>query len=73
MPGKLKDDRRHNAEGLTNSSFHRSRARRPPGVALHHHRDATGDFDILDGAAHLGFGFGGFAVFLGDQSTMSSM
>ena len=33
-------------------------------VALHHHRNAAGDFDVLDGAAHLGFGFGeGLAVF----------
>jgi hypothetical protein len=27
-------------------------------VALHHHGNAAGHFDILDGAAHLGFGFG---------------
>ena len=38
-------------------------------VALHHHGNAAGDFDVLDGAAHLGFGFGeGLAVFLGDDA-----
>src|SRR6202049_501843 len=38
-------------------------------VALHHHRDAAGYFDVLDGAAHLSFGFGErLAVFLGEDA-----
>ncbi len=38
-------------------------------VALHHHGDAAGYFDVLDGAAHLGFGFGErLAVFLGEDA-----
>ena len=38
-------------------------------VALHHHRNAAGDFHVFDGAAHLGFGFGeGLAVFRGDDA-----
>ena len=33
-------------------------------VSLHHHRDAAGDLDILDGTTHLGLGFGeSLAVF----------
>ncbi len=36
---------------------------------MHHHRDATGDFDVLDGAAHLRFGLGeGLAIFLRDDA-----
>ena len=32
-------------------------------VALHHHGDAAGDFDVFDGAAEFGFGFAeGFAI-----------
>ena len=38
-------------------------------VALHHHRNAASYFDVLDCAAHLGFGFGeGFAIFLRDDA-----
>jgi len=38
-------------------------------VALHHHGNATGDFDVFDCASHLGFGFGeGLAVFLRDDA-----
>ncbi len=38
-------------------------------VALHHHRNAAGDFDVFNGAAHFGFGFGeGLAVFLRDDA-----
>src|ERR1700732_2282363 len=38
-------------------------------VALHHHRDATAYFDVLDGTAHLSFGFGErLAVFLGEDA-----
>jgi len=36
---------------------------------LHHHGNATGDFDVFDCASHLGFGFGeGLAVFLRDDA-----
>ncbi len=36
--------------------------------ALHHHRHAAGDFHILIGADHLGFGFfEGLAAFIGDE------
>ena len=39
-------------------------------VALHHHRNAAGDFDVFDRAAHLGFGFGeSLAVFLSDDAS----
>src|SRR4029077_7456235 len=39
-------------------------------VALHHHGNAAGDLNVLDGAAHFGFGFGeGLAVFLGDDAS----
>src|SRR5580693_5295637 len=38
-------------------------------VALHHHRNAAGHFDILDGATHFGLGLGeGLAVFLRDDA-----
>ncbi len=38
-------------------------------VTLHHHGDAAGDFDVLDPAAHFGFGFGeGLAIFLRDDA-----
>ena len=38
-------------------------------VALHHHGDAAGDFDVLNRAAHFGFGLGeGLAVFLSDDA-----
>jgi hypothetical protein len=38
-------------------------------VALHHHRNAASDFDVFDGAAKFGFGFGqSLAVFDGDQA-----
>ena len=38
-------------------------------VALHHHGNAAGDFDVLDGAAQLGFGLGeSLAVFLRDDA-----
>ena len=36
---------------------------------MHHHGNAAGHFDVFDGAAHLGFGFGeGLAVFLRDDA-----
>src|SRR5579862_6928381 len=39
-------------------------------VALHHHRNTAGDFDVFDGAAHFGFGFGkGLAVYLRDDAS----
>src|SRR6267378_3748721 len=39
-------------------------------VALHHHGDAASNFDVFDGAAKFGFGFGkGFAVFEGDDAS----
>ena len=38
-------------------------------VALHHHRNAAGDFDILDAAPHFGLRFSeGLAVFLRDDA-----
>ena len=38
-------------------------------VALHHHGNAAGDFDVFDGAAHFGFGFGeSLAIFLRDDA-----
>src|SRR5213596_3860812 len=37
-------------------------------VALHHHRDAAGDFDVLDRAPQLGFSFSeSLPVFLRDD------
>ncbi len=38
-------------------------------VSLHEHRDAAGDLDIFDGAAHFAFGLGeGLAVFHDDSA-----
>ena len=38
-------------------------------VALHHHRNATGNLDVFDGAAQLGFGLGeGLAIFLSENA-----
>ena len=57
------------AEGLANHHFVDAAGHVFEVVALHHHGNATGDFDIFDGAAHFGFGFGeGLAVFLGDDA-----
>jgi len=38
-------------------------------VALHHHGNAASDFDVFDGAAQFGAGFGeGLAIFEGDDA-----
>ena len=68
--GKVeRDDRRGDAERLADHHLVDAAGNVFEVVALHHHRNAAGDFDVLDGAAHLGFGFGeGLAVFLGDDA-----
>ena len=69
-PGKVEGhDRGDDAERLANHHFVDAARDVFEVVALHHHGNAAGDFDVLDGAAHLGFGFAeGLAVFLGDDA-----
>ncbi len=62
-------DRRDYAEWLADHHFVDAAGHVFEVVALHHHGNAAGDFDVLDGAAPLGFGLGeGLAVFLSDDA-----
>src|SRR3989442_1360139 len=57
-----------NSEGLADLHFIHARSYILEVVALHHHGDAAGNFDVFDGAAQFGAGFGeGLAIFQSDH------
>src|SRR5262249_797823 len=62
------DDGGDHAERLADERFVDARRDVFKVVALHHHGDAAGDFNVFDAAAQLSFGFGkGLAIFHGDK------
>ena len=62
-------DSRYDAERLANLHFVDARRDVFQVVALHHHGDAAGDFDIFDRPAHLRLGLGeSFSVFGSDDA-----
>ena len=69
-PRKIKrNDRGDHAQRLADHHFVDAAGHVFEVVALHHHRNAAGDFDVFDGAAQLGLGFGErLAIFRGDDA-----
>ncbi len=62
-------DGRHYSQRLPDHHFVDAASHVFEVVALHHHGNAAGDFDVFDGASPLGFGLGeSLAVFLGDDA-----
>ena len=74
-PGEIKrNDRGDHAQRLPDHHFVDAAGHVFEVVALHHHGNAAGNFDVFDGAAQLGFGFGKrLAVFLSEDAASSSM
>ncbi len=69
-PRKIKrNDRGDHAQRLPDHHFVDAAGHVFQVVALHHHGNAAGDFDVFDGAAQLGFGFGkSLAVFVSEDA-----